>query len=253
MIDTHAHTYSEEFEKDREAMIDRALAAGVSKIYMPAIDSGTHSAMLQLADRYPENCLPMIGLHPCYVKENYREELAVVEEHLTQRKFHAIGEAGLDLYWDKTFANQQVIALKLQADLAIKYELPLILHTREATRETIEVINEYKGTGLRGIFHCFGGNVQEAKDITDLGFFLGIGGVVTYKNGGLKEVLPEISLDHIVLETDAPYLSPVPFRGKRNEPSYLPHIAQTIAGIKGVSLEDVLAATTRNAESIFSK
>lgn len=253
MIDTHSHTYSKEFETDFEQMIFRAKMAGVNKIFMPAIDSETNEAMMQAHKSFPEICLPMIGLHPCSVKENYLEELALIENLLEENKYYAIGETGLDFYWDKTFTEQQYLALRQQIKWALQYNLPLVLHTRNATPETIDVIKEFSGTGLSGIFHCFGGSLQEAKEIIALNFLLGIGGVATYKNGGLDKVLPHISLEHIVLETDAPYLAPVPYRGKRNEPSYLPKIAEAIAGIKNMEVEEVIAATTANAERVFNK
>lgn len=253
MIDTHSHIYSEEFVQDFELMIARARSAGVEKIYMPAINSETHFAMMQAHNAHPDLCQPMIGLHPCYVKENYEAELAIVEKLLSENTFHAIGETGLDFYWDKTFVEQQYIALRKQIEWALQYKLPLVLHTREATQEAINVIQEYNGSGLKGIFHCFGGSLQEAEQIIALEFKLGIGGVVTYKNGGLDKVLPHVSLHDIVLETDAPYLAPIPYRGKRNETSYLPKIAEAIAKIKDVSVEELIAATTVNAESIFKK
>ncbi len=252
MIDTHAHIYSEEYGSAHAEMVNRALEAGINKIYMPAIDSSSHEAMMAINKQFPINCFPMMGLHPCHVKENYKEELGLVESWLEKEKFYAIGEAGIDLYWDKTFEQEQEIALRHQAELAIKYELPIVLHTRNATRETIDIISDYKSRGLRGIFHCFGGTIEEAKEIIALGFYLGIGGVATYKNGGLQAVLPHISLDNLVLETDAPYLAPVPHRGKKNEPAYLIRIAEAIATIKQISREEVISTTEKNAENIFS-
>jgi TatD DNase family protein len=193
----------------------------------------------------------MMALHPCSIKENYKDELAFVYKNLQKRKFAAIGETGLDFYWDKTFVTQQYESLHTQIEWALEYQLPVVLHTRNAMRETIDVINEYIPRGLKGIFHCFSGTIGEAKEIIKAGFLLGVGGVLTYKNSGLAEVIKEIDIDHLVLETDAPYLSPVPFRGKRNESSYLTYIAQKLADIKNISIEEVAAVTTANAEKVF--
>lgn len=251
MTDSHCHLYSSEFETDKDAVLARAAADGVEKFYFPAIDSTTHYPMIELAERYPGKCFSMIGLHPCSVKENYIEELLEVEKLLRKKKFVAIGETGLDFYWDKTFVAQQYLALEKQAAWALQFDLPLVLHTRNALPETIAVIQRYAGTGLKGIFHCFGGTLEEAGLITEAGFYLGIGGVVTYKNSGLAEVLKHVELKHLVLETDAPYLAPLPFRGKRNESSYLKYVAQKIADIKGVDFDEVDRVTTANAETIF--
>ncbi len=251
MIDTHCHLYSKEFEADIDQVMEKAIAAGIQRFYMPAIDSSTTDAMLAIEQKYPE-AISMMGLHPCSVEENYESELLHVTQWLQKRKFAAIGEVGLDFYWDKTFMAQQYIAFKQQISMALEYSLPVIIHSRNATKETTDVIASYKGTNLKGIFHCFGGSVAEAKEIIGLGFLLGIGGVVTYKNAGLGEVLREIDLEHIVLETDAPYLAPVPFRGKRNESVYLTQIAEKIAECKNVPLAKVIDITTKNALSIFS-
>jgi TatD DNase family protein len=232
-------------------VIQRASAAGVDSFYLPAIDSSTHQAMLELESAYPENCFAMIGLHPCSVKEDYVDELEAVHQLLQKRKFAGIGETGLDFFWDKTFVDQQYIALETQARWAIEFDLPLILHTRDAMQETIEVVRNINDRRLKGIFHCFGGTREQADQIIELGFLLGIGGVLTYKKSGLAEVLSDISLDHIVLETDAPYLSPVPFRGKRNESSYLTHIAAKLAEVKHTDVATVDDITTRNAKRIF--
>ena len=252
MIDSHCHLYSEEFREDREAMLERALGAGIQRFYMPAIDSSTHASMLDVETRYPGRVHSMMGLHPCSVKENYAEELNIIQQLLTEKKFAAIGETGLDFYWDKTFVQQQYEAFEKQIRLALQYHLPIVLHTRNAMRECIDVIAKHKQPGLKGIFHCFGGTLQEANEIISLGFLLGIGGVVTYKNGGLDKVLPDVSLEHLVLETDAPYLAPVPYRGKRNEPAYLAHIGQRIADIKNIPVEEVTTATTANAMQVFA-
>ena len=253
LIDTHTHLYLKEFYTDIDAVIQRADAEGVCKFYLPAIDSTETAAMLELEKKFPGKCMSMIGLHPCSVKENYKEELYKVEQMLPQRKFAAIGEAGLDFYWDTSFMKEQYESLHIQAGWALQYNLPLVLHTRNAMQETIDVIKSYSGKGLSGIFHCFSGILQNAKDIIDQGFFLGIGGVITYKNSGLAEVIKEVDMEHIVLETDAPYLTPVPFRGKRNESSYLKYIVQKIAEIKNISIEEVANQTTKNAEKVFAE
>jgi TatD DNase family protein len=251
MIDTHCHLYTQEFKDDIDDVIEKAKHIGVSKFYLPAIDS-THTADIQnLVLKYPQNCFAMAGLHPCSVKENYQEELEHVKSLLQQRKFYGIGETGLDFYWDKSFISEQYEALEIQIKLALEYDLPLILHTRNAMQETIEIIKKYKQTSLRGIFHCFSGSHEQAKEIIKTGFFLGIGGVLTYKNSGLGEVLKSIDMQHLVLETDAPYLTPVPFRGKRNESSYLQHIVERLAQVKNITGGEVKSLTTENAEKIF--
>ncbi len=252
MIDTHCHLYSKEFEHDIHAVIERGQQSGVNKFYLPAIDSSTHDDMMLLEKTYAGVCYSMIGLHPCSVKEDYENEMTVITSLLQHRKFSGIGETGLDFYWDTSFKTQQYLALEQQIRLALEYDLPLILHTRNAMQETIDVIKGYKGRGLRGIFHCFGGTVAEAMQIIECDFLMGIGGVVTYKNAGLDKVLPGIDVKHLVLETDAPYLSPVPHRGKRNESSYLGIVAEKIAQIKNLSLAEVIAATTFNAEKLFN-
>lgn len=253
LIDTHCHLYLEEFEKDIADIISRAEQQKINCLYLPAIDSDTHDALLKLESDYPGQCIAMMGLHPCYVKQNFKEELSKVEDWLQQRKFAAIGECGLDFYWDKTYVKEQYLALEQQAAWALQYDLPIVLHTRSATAETIEVIKRYADNGLKGIFHCFGGSIEEAQQIIDMGFYLGIGGVVTYKNSGLDKVLEHIGLSNLVLETDAPYLTPVPFRGKRNESSYLKIIAEKIAEICKCSIEDVAAVTTANAKIVFNQ
>jgi TatD DNase family protein len=251
LIDTHTHLYVNEFKKDIEEVIQRAKSAGVIKCYLPAIDQTEIDALLNLEKKYPEMIFAMAGLHPCSVKENYKEELAIISQQLAQREFSGIGETGLDFYWDRTFEKEQYESLHIHVEWAIQYNRPLILHTRNATQETIDVIKAYKGKNLKGIFHCFGGSLQNAKDIIDMGFYLGIGGVLTFKNSGLAEVLAEIDLQHIVLETDSPYLAPMPFRGKRNESSYLKFIVEKLAEVKGISRESVAHQTTENAKRIF--
>jgi TatD DNase family protein len=251
MIDTHCHLYTKEFDNDLKEIVSRAVEAGVTKFYLPAIDSSCTQRMMNLEDQFPRKCFSMAGLHPCSVKENFAEEINHVKEMLAKRKYYGIGETGLDFYWDTTFADQQYKALEMQIDLALEYNLPLILHTRNATQETIDVVKKYSGTKLSGIFHCFGGTITEANEIIETGFYLGIGGVLTYKNSGLAEVIAQVDMSHIVLETDAPYLAPAPFRGKRNESSYLKIIAEKLAVVKNISVDEVDKITTFNAEKIF--
>lgn len=251
LIDSHCHLYLEDFKDDIDNIMQRADAQGVKKFYMPAIDSGETSRLLSLEKKFPGKCFAMMGLHPCSVKENHKEELKLVEEWLAKRSFAAIGETGLDFYWDKTFIPQQYEALRMQIEWGIHYDRPVVLHTRNATRETIDVVKEYVAKGGRGIFHCFGGTNEEANEIIDAGFYLGIGGVVTYKNAGLAELMSKIDLKYVVLETDAPYLTPAPFRGKRNESSYLKYIVEKLAEVKNISVEEVAKITTANAEKVF--
>ena len=252
-IDTHTHLYLREFSADIDEVMQRAEAEGVERFYLPAIDSSEASALFDLEKKFPGKCLAMAGLHPCSVKENYEQELNHVHEMLEKRKFAAIGETGLDFYWDTTFMTEQYKSLGIQAGWALQYDLPLVLHTRNAMQQTIDVIETYKDKGLQGIFHCFNGTLQNAEDIIAMGFFLGIGGVITYKNSGLADVVKEIDLEHIVLETDAPYLSPVPFRGKRNESSYIKYVVQKIAEVKNIPVEEVAHQTSENAEKIFAR
>lgn len=249
-IDSHTHLYDEQLTADGQN-IQRAIDAGVTKMYMPNCDSSTIADMLQIADTYPANCFPMMGLHPTYVKENYKEELATVADWLGKRKFYAVGEIGLDYYWDLTYKAQQIEAFEQQIDLALKHNLPIVIHSRESTQDCIDIVHKKQNGSLTGIFHCFSGTADEARQITDLGLYLGIGGVVTFKKSTLPDIVKETSLDNIVLETDAPYLAPVPYRGKRNESSYIPLIAQHIAGIKNIAAEEVARITTQNAEKIF--
>lgn len=251
MIDTHCHLYSTEFDEDIEQVMARAAVEDVTKFYLPAIDAGFTDNMNKIETLFPGKCFAMAGLHPCSVKENFEDELLHVETLLQQRSFKGIGETGLDFYWDKTFVKEQYIALERQIEYALDYNLPLILHTRNATQQTIDVVKKYSSRGLKGIFHCFGGSLHEANQITEMNFYLGIGGVVTYKNAGLPEVLKGVDMKHIVLETDAPYLTPVPMRGKRNESSYLKYIVEKLALIKEVSEDEVKEITTINAEKIF--
>ena len=253
LIDTHTHLYVDDFTEDIDEVIKRANAEGVEKFYLPAIDSSETSAMLELEKKYPEKVFAMAGLHPCSVKENFKDELENVEELLEEREFAAIGETGLDFYWDTTFSRQQYESLHIHAQWAVQYKKPLVLHTRNAMQETIDVVKEYKGKGLFGVFHCFSGTLENAKDIIDNGFVLGVGGVLTFKNSGLAEVIKDIDLQYLVLETDAPYLAPAPFRGKRNESSYLKYIVEKLAEIKNITTEDAAQQTSKNAEFLFSK
>ena len=251
LIDTHCHLYSEEFENDIEAVISRANGEGVNKFYLPSIDSTSFNAMFSLESRFPGQCIAMMGLHPCYVKENYAEELKAVQGWLEKRPFVAIGEIGLDYYWDKTYVKEQKEAFRLQMDWATTYHLPIVIHTRKAMEDTLQLVKEYVPKGIRGIFHCFGGTYKDAMEAINMGFYLGIGGVLTYNKSGLADVLDKIDLEHLVLETDAPYLTPVPFRGKRNESSYLTYIATALASVKKTSVEEVAAITSLNAQKIF--
>lgn len=253
LIDSHTHLYLEEFQADIADVMQRAFDEGVEKMYLPAIDSSETAELLALEKKYPGNVFAMAGLHPCSVKENFQEELAKIKQQLSVRQFAGIGETGLDFYWDTSFKKQQYESLQVHAEWAIHYNRPLILHTRAAMQETIDVIKSFKGKGLYGIFHCFGGSLQHAKDILDLGFLLGIGGILTYKNAGLAEVVKEIDLKYMVLETDAPYLTPVPYRGKRNESSYLKYIVRKLAEVKNIPVEEVAEKTSRNAERLFAK
>ena len=252
MIDTHSHLYSEEFNEDIEDVLQISKVAGISRVYLPAIDSHSHDAMLTLADAHPDYCIPMMGLHPCYVDAGFQKELDIVKDWIAKRPFAAIGEIGLDFYHSMEFKSEQERAFQIQIEWAIEKDLPIVIHSRNSMDECIKMIALHGKGKARGIFHCFGGDERQAKKVIELGFYLGIGGVVTYKNAGLAKIVEQVALDHLVLETDAPYLSPVPFRGKRNESSYLVYIAQKIAELKGVSVEEVDALTTANAKKIFA-
>lgn len=251
LIDTHCHLYLDDFKADLEEVIERAQSNGIQKFFLPAIDSQTHQPMIALEEKFPESFFAMMGLHPCSVKENYQEELKISNEWLTQRKFVAIGEIGLDFYWDTSFASQQYDAFDIQMQQALSNNLPIVIHTRNAMKQTINCVKPYAAKGLKGIFHCFGDNYETALEIIEMGFHLGIGGVLTYKKSGLDEVLKKIDLKHIVLETDAPYLTPVPFRGKRNESAYILYVAEKLAELKNIPVAEVASITTNNAEKIF--
>ena len=250
-IDTHTHLYDEKFDLDRNEMIQKAIDAGVAKMYLPNCDSTTIEGMMAVEKAFPDHCFAMMGLHPCYVKENIADELKIVEQWLSQRKFAAVGEIGLDYYWDKTFVNEQKSAFRTQIEWSIQYNLPIVIHTRESTKDTIDIVKEYQSRGVRGVFHCFSGSLETAKQIIDMGFYLGMGGVLTYKNAGLQEVIKQVDLKHLVLETDAPYLTPVPHRGKRNESAYVQLVAQKLAELKEIDVEDVETVTTNNANTLF--
>jgi TatD DNase family protein len=249
LIDTHAHIYLPEFDADRSQIIEKAKQAGIRQVLLPAIDSSTHQQMLQTEKDY-EGCLAMIGLHPCSVNNTFSQEIDIIKDYLSQRKFIAIGEIGLDFYWDKTYVKEQYEAFHQQIQLALTHDLPIAIHSRNAVDESIEVVQQYPG--LRGVFHCFSGNLEQAEAILSTGFMLGIGGVLTFKNAGLDKVMENVGLRHVILETDAPYLAPVPFRGKRNEPAYTALVAEKLAQLTGKSLEEVQKLTTENAEKLFN-
>jgi len=251
LIDSHAHIYSTEFDTDRAVAIARAQEDGVERIYMPNIDHTSIDAMLEAEEAYAGMCIPMMGLHPTSVDKGFEKELYLVEEWLGKRNFAAVGECGIDLYWDKTFLPQQQEALKVQLELAKKYKLPIVLHTRDSFDETYELVSQAQDGSLKGVFHCFSGTPEQAAKVKELNFLMGIGGVATFKNGGMDKVLPHLSLEDLVLETDCPYLAPVPKRGKRNEPSYLSLVAKRVAELMQQSEEEVAAITSRNALSLF--
>jgi len=250
-IDTHAHIYSEEFSSDVSDMLLRCEENSVRKIFMPNIDHASIDAMMEVELKNPSRCYSMMGLHPCSVTKDFEKELYIVEDWLTKRKFMAVGEMGTDLYWDKSFWSEQQEAFKVQVQWAKKYELPLVIHCRESIDETIALLEPFVDGNLTGIFHCFSGSLEQAKKIIEMNFYLGIGGVVTFKNGGLDKVLPDLDAHRIVLETDSPYLAPVPHRGKRNEPSYLTLIAQKICELKKMKLSELQKISSENAVKIF--
>lgn len=251
LIDSHTHLYLPEFDEDREEMLQRAKDKGVQKFFLPAIDSSHHESMFRLEEMHPDSCFAMMGLHPCSVKENYRDELRLIEKYLEQRSFCAIGEIGLDYYWDLSHVEEQKKAFDIQMEKAKELNIPISIHSREATQDAIDRVQKQQDGRLNGIFHCFGNGLEEARQIIELGFYLGIGGVLTYKKSGLAEVLKQIDLQYIVLETDAPYLSPVPFRGKRNESANIRVIAEFLAEVKGCSVEEVAEKTTQNCKKLF--
>jgi TatD DNase family protein len=249
--DTHTHLYSEEFDSDRVDMMQNALSNGVTRFFVPAIDSTCTQLMYELEANYPENVFLMMGLHPCYVKENYEVELKHIETELSKRKFVAIGEIGIDLYWDTSTLDIQKKAFKHQIQLAKKYKLPIVIHCRESFDEIFEVLESERSDDLFGIFHCFTGNIEQAQQAISLNMKLGIGGVITFKNGKIDQFIQQIDMRHIVLETDSPYLAPVPFRGKRNESSYVTLVAEKLANLYGISVEEVAKITTENSKTVF--
>ncbi|HMN33124.1 MAG TPA: TatD family hydrolase [Chitinophagaceae bacterium] len=251
-IDTHTHLYDEQFDQDRNSIIEKAIDHHIQKMYMPNCDSNTIEGMLSLEMQFPNHCVPMMGLHPCYVKEGYKSELKIIEDWLAKRFFVAVGEIGLDYYWDTSFKKEQIECFRFQIELALHYHRPIVIHMRESTNDTIHIVKEYSSKGLRAIFHCFSGSYETAKQIVDMGHYLGIGGVLTFKKAGLANVLSNIDLKHLILETDSPYLAPTPYRGKRNESSYLIAVAQKLAEVKMVTLEEIADVTTKNAELIFA-
>ena len=250
--DTHTHLYLKQFDNDRIQVIVDAINEGVKYMLLPNIDSSTITSMMDVCKSFPENCFPMIGVHPTSAKQNYKEELAIVEKQLTLNKFIAIGEIGIDLYWDKTHLREQQDALRRQIQMAKDFKLPIVLHVRDSFDEVFEIIDEYSDEDLKGVFHCFTGTLEQAERIINWGFKFGIGGVLTYKNSGLDQVVKDISIDHLILETDAPFLTPKPFRGKRNESAYIKYIAQRLSEIKNLPLEKIAEITTNNAMELFN-
>lgn len=251
IIDTHSHIYLPEFDADRAEMVARAENEGVRLILMPAIDNQTHSMMFGAEQDFSGICRGMMGLHPCSVKEGYQDELKIVQDHFERRAFVAVGETGLDFYWDRTFIKEQYESFQFQIELAIQYDVPVVIHSRNSIDECIKVIGNNQKGNLKGVFHCFSGNIEQAKQIIELGFYLGIGGVITFKNSGLDSVMVDVDMANVVLETDAPYLAPVPFRGKRNECSYLKYVVEKLSEIKNISKNEIETVTTDNARKLF--
>ncbi|MFM2386249.1 MAG: hypothetical protein RL660_1006 [Bacteroidota bacterium] len=251
MIDTHAHIYDEKFKADFDTIIADCKAVGIHKILMPNCDSGTIAAMLACETAEPDMCLPMMGVHPCYVTDMYAYELQKVEQWWQQRSFCAVGEIGLDYHWDLTYVEEQKAAFHQQIELALQYKKPIVVHSRESTQDCIDIVKPYVAKGLTGVLHCYSGTLDEAQQLIDLNFHLGIGGVLTYKNSGLADIVKQVPQTAIVLETDAPYLAPVPHRGKRNEPAFTAIVAQTLADVWQMSLEEAVAITDANANKLF--
>ncbi len=252
LTDTHTHLYAEQFDEDIDSVIQNCLSKGIERLFLPNIDSSSINNMMALTQKYPTTCFPMMGLHPTAVKENYLEEVALVEDWLAKYKFCAVGEIGIDLYWDKTFLKEQQDAFRHQIILAKKYNLPFIIHCRDSFNEIFEILDDMNDEKMKGIFHCFTGNIEQANHIINYGGFkIGVGGVVTFKNSGLDKVVEQIDVKHLVLETDSPYLAPVPYRGKRNESTYLYNIAEKIADIYNISVEELASITTKNSQEVF--
>lgn len=250
-IDTHTHLYLDDFDKDRKEMIARALQAGVQRMYLPNVDEETIPALKSLVGAYPGQLFPMMGLHPCSVKGDVEAVLEVIFRELEQGEYVAVGEVGLDFYWDKTWVAEQELAFRKQTEWAIAHQLPLVIHSREAMDRLLEILEDYRGSGVRGVFHCFTGTTAQGKQAIDLGFMLGIGGVITFKNSSLPVVLPQLGLEHLVLETDSPYLAPVPYRGKRNESGYVPVIAHKLSEVLDLPVAEIERVTTKNAMELF--
>jgi len=252
LIDTHAHIYSEDYSNDIDQVIERAYQCNVRKIVLPNIDSSSLKSMLDLSNAYPQICFPLIGLHPTSVNEDYRDELQLVDFWLNKRKFYGIGEIGIDLYWDKTFLNEQIIVFRHQLQLAKKHRLPVVIHVRDSFDQVFDVLHTERNDTLTGVFHSFSGSSEQARQIVDIGFKIGVNGIVTFKNSGLNKVIQEISPEHLLIETDSPYLTPAPFRGKRNESSYLIYVARKIAELHRTTVDEIARITTENAEKLFS-
>ncbi|HDM8224120.1 TPA: TatD family hydrolase [Vibrio campbellii] len=252
MIDTHAHIYASEFDNDRDEVVKRALEQGIDKILLPNIDLESIEPMLKTEAAYPEICRSMMGLHPCYVDGNVEQTLAIIRDWFEKHNFIAVGEIGIDLYWDKTFRAEQEMAFVTQLTWAKEMDLPVVIHTRDSIEETLTLLRQEQDGRLRGVFHCFGGSLEEAQAINELGFHLGLGGVSTFKNGGMDKVIPHLDMNWVILETDCPYLAPVPHRGKRNEPAYTSLVAARVAELREESVEVIDALTTKNAEVLFN-
>ncbi|KIF52996.1 TatD family hydrolase [Vibrio owensii] len=252
MIDTHAHIYASEFDNDRDEVVKRALEQGIDRILLPNIDLESIEPMLKTEAAYPEVCRSMMGLHPCYVDGNVEQTLEIIRGWFEKHNFIAVGEIGIDLYWDKTFRAEQEMAFVTQLNWAKEMNLPVVIHTRDSIEETLTLLRQEQDGSLRGVFHCFGGSVEEAQAINELGFHLGLGGVSTFKNGGMDKVIPHLDMSWVILETDCPYLAPVPHRGKRNEPAYTSLVAARVAELRGESVEMIDALTTKNAETLFN-
>ncbi len=251
-IDTHTHLYLENFNADRKQVVENAIDRNVSKMLMPAIDTGTYNAMMKLAGEFPDNCLPMIGLHPTSVKETFMNELDFVKQELNKGNYIGIGEIGIDLYWDDTFVEEQKYAFRLQVQLAKEYNLPVVIHQRDSFSQIYPIIKEELTDDLHGVFHCFTGDLHEARLIMEMGFKMGIGGIVTFKKAGLAETVADIPMEHLVLETDSPFLTPAPYRGKRNESAYVTYVAEKIAQVKDISIEEVAEITSTTAKQLFN-
>jgi TatD DNase family protein len=251
-IDTHTHLYLPEFDTDRDEVVNRAIANGISKMLLPNIDTGSVDQMISAVNRYPGICYPMTGLHPTSVKKDYPAQLEKLENLITKHKFVAIGEIGIDLFWDKTFLEEQIIVFRRQIAFALDNRLPVVIHSREAFPEVFSVLDEFKGKELKGVFHAFSGSIRDAEKAMDMGFKLGIGGIVTFKNSGLDKIIKETGPENLILETDSPYLAPVPYRGKRNESSYICIINKKLADIIGIEEEEVASVTYSNSASLFN-